>query len=78
MMLRRANMKRFFLVPALGAAALAFSAQAHAQQLGTIAESTLSAYAADARQPYYESRRAAYDNGYREGLDGRRTRRQPA
>jgi hypothetical protein len=61
-------MKRFFLVPALGAAALAFSAQAHAQQLGTIAESTLSAYAADARQPYYESRRAAYDNGYREGL----------
>ena len=41
-----------------------------------------SAYAADARQPYYESRRGAYDNGYREGLtegerDGRRRDARP-
>ena len=75
-------MNRFFLVPALGVATLAFSAQAHAQQLGTIADSTHPAYAADARQPYYESRRAAYDNGYREGLtegerDGRRGQARP-
>jgi len=75
-------MNRFFLVPALGVATLAFSAQAHAQQLGTIANSTHAAYAADARQPYYESRRAAYDNGYREGLaegerDGRRHETRP-
>ena len=61
-------MNRFFLVPVLGAATLAFATQAHAQQLGTIAEPTHAAYAADARQPYYEARRAAYDNGYREGL----------
>ena len=48
-------MKRFFLVPALGAAALAFSTQAHAQQLGTLRRARpMSAYAADARQPYYE------------------------
>ena len=75
-------MNRFFLVPALGVATLAFAAQAHAQQLGTIADSTHPAYAADARQPYYESRRAAYDTGYREGLsegerDGRRGQVRP-
>jgi hypothetical protein len=75
-------MNRFFVVPALGVATLAFAAQAHAQQLGTIADSAHPAYAADARQPYYESRRAAYDNGYREGLaegerDGRRGQARP-
>jgi hypothetical protein len=73
-------MKRFFLVPALGAAALAFSTQAHAQQLGSLPEVVRPSYAYDdGRQPYYESRRAAYDNGYRDGLkegenDGRHRR----
>ena len=75
-------MNRFFLVPALGVATLALSAPARAQQLGAIPGSTQAAYAADARQPYYESRRAAYDNGYREGLsegerDGRRRETRP-
>jgi len=74
-------MNRFFVVTALGVATVAFSAQAHAEQLGAIVDST-QAYAADARQPYYESRRAAYDNGYREGLtegerDGRRNQAHP-
>jgi len=70
------------LVPALGAAALALSTQVHAQQLTlpnelrSVTESTRAAYGDD-RQPYYEARRGAYDNGYREGLregeqDGRR------
>jgi hypothetical protein len=61
-------MNRFFLVPVLGLATLGLSTSAPAQQLGALADSTLTAYAADARQPYYESRRGAYDNGYREGL----------
>jgi hypothetical protein len=61
-------MTRLLLIPVLSASALAFSTQAHAQQVGTFAGSAQSAYAADARQPYYESRRGAYDNGYREGL----------
>jgi hypothetical protein len=73
-------MKRFFLVPALGVAALALSTQAHAQQLGSLPEVVRPSYSYDdAGQPYYESRRAAHDNGYREGLkegenDGRRRR----
>jgi flagellar biosynthesis/type III secretory pathway protein FliH len=68
-------MKRLFLVPALGVAALAFSTTAHAQ-LGGWPDSGR-ASRADERQPYYETRRGGYDNGYREGLrdgeqDGRR------
>jgi hypothetical protein len=68
-------MKRFFILPALGVAALALSAQVHAQQLSGLPE--VHAAYADDRQPYYEARRGAYDNGYREGLkegerDGRR------
>jgi len=70
-------MNRFFLIPALGLATLGFSAQAPAQQLGKLADSTLTAYAGEARQPYYESRRGAYDNGYREGVaEGERDARQ--
>ena len=61
-------MNRFFLVPALGAAALALSTQAQARQIGSLVESARPSYSDEARQPYYESRRAAYDNGYREGL----------
>ena len=61
-------MNRFFLVPALGAAALALSTQAQARQIGSVVESARPSYSDEARQPYYESRRAAYDNGYREGL----------
>ena len=61
-------MKRFFFVPVLGAAALAFSTQAGAQQLGNPANAVRASYVDDARQPYYESRRAAYDNGFREGV----------
>ena len=61
-------MNRFFLVPALGAAALALATQAQAGQIGSVVESAHPSYSDEARQPYYESRRAAYDNGYREGL----------
>ena len=61
-------MKRFFLVPALGLAALALSSPGYAQQLSRFSDPVRPSYADDARQPYYESRRAAYDNGYREGL----------
>jgi flagellar biosynthesis/type III secretory pathway protein FliH len=68
-------MKRLFLLPALGVAAFALSAQVQAQQLGGLPE--VHAAYTDDRQPYYEARRGAYDNGYREGLkegerDGRR------
>src|SRR4051812_18075123 len=82
MMPRRIHMTRSFLVPALGAAALALATQVHAQQPGlsselrSVTEATHASYGDD-RQPYYEARRGAYDNGYREGLregdqDGRR------
>ena len=58
-------MKRI-LVPVLGVFSLAASVTAHAQVPGW-STSTQPAYVDD-RQPYYESRRAAYDNGYREGI----------
>jgi len=75
-------MTRSFLVPALGAAALVLSTQVYAQQAGlpsdvrSLTEGARASYGDD-RQPYYEARRGAYDNGYREGLnegeqDGRR------
>ena len=49
-------MKRFFLVPALGAAALALATQANAQQLGSLSDAARAVLSDDARQPYYESR----------------------
>ena len=52
----------FAIVPALTLAAWAFATPAHAQLSRTLA------YAADQRAPYYDARRAGYDNGYREGL----------
>jgi flagellar biosynthesis/type III secretory pathway protein FliH len=67
-------MKRFFLVPVLGLGLVGLAAPVHAQSGGW---PNRPEYADEARQPYYQSRRIAYDNGYREGLkegekDGRR------
>ena len=67
-------MKRFFLVPLLAVAALALSAPARAQSGWRDSDRT--SYS-DERQSYYDLRRAAYDNGFREGLkqgekDGRK------
>lgn len=67
-------MKRFFLVPVLAAAAFAASAPAWAQT--TWRDRDRTAYSDD-RQSFYDSRRVAYDNGFREGLkqgekDGRK------
>ena len=68
-------MKRLFLIPALGLAALVLPVSSHAQSQGWLDDGRTS-YSAD-RQSFYDSRRAAYDTGYREGLkegerDGRR------
>jgi flagellar biosynthesis/type III secretory pathway protein FliH len=60
-------MKRLLLVPALGVMGLAAAAPVNAQFAGTIAVDRPT-YADEARQPYNESRRVAYDNGYREGV----------
>jgi hypothetical protein len=66
-------MKRFLLVPVVSAAAVFVASPAHAQ-LGW-PPSNRPAYA-EAQRPYYESRRVAYDNGYREGLvDGEKDAR---
>lgn len=69
-------MKRLTFVPAVFVLGLSAAATAHAQ---TAARAGWT-YADEARQPYIESRRAAYDNGYREGLkEGERDarRREP-
>jgi len=69
-------MKRLFLVPALGVFGLALAAPASAQLAGR-PDWNRSSYADEERQPYYESRRLAYDNGYREGLkEGERDARR--
>jgi flagellar biosynthesis/type III secretory pathway protein FliH len=60
-------MKRLALVPALGVVGLALATTASAQ-LADRPDWTRPSYAEEARQPYNESRRAAYDNGYREGV----------
>ena len=57
-------MNRLLLVPALALIAFAAASPANAQQIGRPDWS----YADEARQPYNEARRVAYDNGYREGL----------
>jgi flagellar biosynthesis/type III secretory pathway protein FliH len=69
-------MKRFLIVPAFGLMVLGSAVPARAQ-LGGWPDLSRPSYRDEARQPYYESRRAAYDNGYREGLkegekDGRK------
>lgn len=66
-------MKRLFLVPVLAAAVFGLAPSAHAQ---SIWGDTRRAEYGD-RQSYYDSRRAAYDNGFREGAkqgekDGRK------
>ena len=60
---------RHFLVPLISAGAFAISASAGAQSVPwqNSAESAVR-YADDQRAGYYDSRRIAYDEGYREGL----------
>ena len=60
-------MKRLLLVPALGVVGLVLASPASAQFAGTI-DLNRPTYTDEARQPYNESRRVAYDNGYREGI----------
>jgi flagellar biosynthesis/type III secretory pathway protein FliH len=60
-------MKRLFLVPALGVLGLVLASPAGAQFAGGI-DLNRPSYADEGRQPYNESRRVAYDNGYREGV----------
>ena len=60
-------MKRLFLVPALGVVGLVLASPASAQLAG-LSDLNRPSYADEARQPYNESRRVAYDNGYREGV----------
>lgn len=59
-------MKRYLLVPAFGVMALALSAPASAQPGWP--DSNRPFYRDDVRQPLYQSRRVAYDTGYREGI----------
>ena len=66
-------MKRLFLIPALAAAALALTVPARAQSAGWPDADRLGY----AQRSYNDAQRAAYDNGYREGVkqgenDGRR------
>jgi hypothetical protein len=68
-------MKRLLLASALGVMGLAWATPASAQ-LGVRADWN---YGDEAPQGYNESRRVAYDNGYREGLrDGERAARRRA
>lgn len=71
-------MKRLWLVPALGVAALALTAPVQAQTRGWLDGDQ--SYSAPAQRSYYDSGRFAYDNGFREGLkegekDGRKNDR---
>ncbi len=69
-------MRRLFLVPALGVVGLALASPASAQLTGR-PDLNRPSYADEARQPYNESRRVAYDNGYREGIkEGERDARR--
>jgi flagellar biosynthesis/type III secretory pathway protein FliH len=64
---------RLSLVPAALVVGLAIAAPASAQLAGPSPWT----YAEEARQPYIESRRVAYDNGYREGIkEGERDSRR--
>jgi flagellar biosynthesis/type III secretory pathway protein FliH len=68
-------MKRLLLVSALGVVGLALASPASGQ-LRTLPDLNRTTYA-DERQPYNESRRVAYDNGYREGIkEGERDARR--
>lgn len=66
-------MKRIFLVPAVGIALLGLGSSAHAQSSWGV--NSRPQY--EERQSYYDSRQAAYQNGFREGVkqgekDGRK------
>ena len=71
-------MRRLWLVPAFGVAALALTAPAQAQTRGWLEGDR--SYSAPAQRSFYDSGRVAYDNGFREGLkegekDGRKNDR---
>jgi hypothetical protein len=61
------NMRRLWLVPALGVAALALTAPVQAQTRGWLEDGR--SYSAPAQQSYYDSGRVAYDTGFREGFN---------
>jgi flagellar biosynthesis/type III secretory pathway protein FliH len=60
-------MTRLSIAAPFGLAALLVTVPAHAQSSDWL-QDLRPAYAPDARQSYYDARRAAYDTGYREGL----------
>ena len=71
-------MKRHLFIPALGIVGMALAVPAHAQTRGWL--DTTQAYSAPDQASFYDSQRAAYDNGFREGLkegekDGRKNDR---
>ena len=60
---------RYLLAPLVSVGALALSASAHAQSISWRSPAESAAlYADDQRASYSDSRRIAYDQGYREGL----------
>jgi hypothetical protein len=59
-------MKRSLIVGAFSLAAFGFVSHAQAQSRGWL--DNPQAYSAPAQQSYYEARRVAYDNGFREGV----------
>jgi hypothetical protein len=59
-------MRRSLLFGAVAVAALAFSASAQAQTRGWLDNTP--GYSAPDQQSFYDSRRVAYDNGFREGV----------
>jgi flagellar biosynthesis/type III secretory pathway protein FliH len=60
---------RYLLVLLVSAGALAVSASAHAQSASWRNPAQIAArYADDQRAPYYDARRVAYDEGFREGV----------
>jgi hypothetical protein len=60
-------MQRLSLVALLGISTIALSTPARAQSV-VWPDGNRPSYVDDERQPYYESRRVAYDNGYGEGV----------
>jgi flagellar biosynthesis/type III secretory pathway protein FliH len=59
-------MKRSLVLSAFALAAFGFSAHAQAQTRGWL--DNTQAYSAPDQQSYYDARRTAYDNGFREGV----------
>jgi flagellar biosynthesis/type III secretory pathway protein FliH len=70
-------MKRLMIFPAFAVIALALASPAHAQTRGWLDNNR--SYSAPEQQSFYDARRVAYDNGFREGIkqgekDGRGNR----